>query len=150
MTFPVFIFLSLFFNLNQAVEKQPLNVFNEPLQACCTDPMTGYYRNGFCQTGADDRGTHVVCAEMTAEFLAFTKSKGNDLSTPILAYNFPGLKPGDGWCLCILRWLEAEKAGVAPKINLKATNKKALEYTTLQLLEQYKAKNWLYLVIKFD
>ncbi len=141
MTFPVFLFLSLFLNPNQTVEKQPLNVYNKPLQSCCTDPMTGYYRNGFCQTGGDDRGTHVVCAIMTEEFLTYTKSRGNDLSTPIPVYNFPGLKPGDGWCLCILRWLEAEKAGVAPKINLKATNKKALEYTTLQLLEQYEAKN---------
>lgn len=99
--------------------------------------MTGYYRNGFCQTGSDDRGTHVVCAIMTEEFLTYTKSKGNDLSTPIPAYNFPGLKPGDRWCLCILRWLEAEKAGVAPKINLKSTNKKALEYTSVKILEKY-------------
>jgi hypothetical protein len=102
--------------------------------------MTGYYRNGFCQTGSDDRGTHVVCAEMTEEFLSYTKSKGNDLSTPIPAYNFPGLKPGDRWCLCIIRWLEAEKAGVAPKINLKSTNKKALEYTNLKMLEKYATK----------
>lgn len=86
---------------------QPVNVLGSPLAACCTDPMTGYYRDGFCNTGASDVGTHVVCAVMTEEFLAFTRSRGNDLSTPSSAYRFPGLKPGDGWCLCALRWREA-------------------------------------------
>lgn len=137
MNILLLLFFNLLINQSQIVEKQPLNVYNETLQSCCTSPMTGYYRNGFCQTGGDDRGTHVVCAEMTEEFLSYTKSRGNDLSTPIPAYNFPGLKPGDRWCLCILRWLEAEEAGVAPKVNLKSTNKKALEYTTLKKLEKY-------------
>jgi uncharacterized protein (DUF2237 family) len=140
MIFPVFLLFSLFTNQIQLVETQPLNIYDEPLQSCCTAPMTGYYRNGFCQTGSDDRGTHVVCAEMTEDFLSYTKSKGNDLSTPIPAYDFPGLKPGDRWCLCIIRWLEAEKAGIAPKINLKSTNKKALEYTNLKMLEKYAVK----------
>lgn len=114
-----------------------LNVYNKPLIACCYDPMTGYFRDGYCSTLAEDTGTHVVCAEITEAFLIFTKSKGNDLSTPIPQWKFPGLKPGDKWCLCISRWLEAEKAGVAPKIDLNATHSKALEFTSLQLLEQY-------------
>lgn len=115
------------------------NVFGKPLIACCTDPMTGYFRDGYCRTASSDQGTHVVCAIMTEEFLSFTKKRGNDLSTPIPRRNFPGLKVGDGWCLCILRWLEAEKAGVAPRIKLDATDLRALDYTTLELLETYAA-----------
>ncbi|WP_035337005.1 DUF2237 domain-containing protein [Dokdonia sp. PRO95] len=115
----------------------PLNVLETPLIACCYDPMTGFFRDGYCRTAAVDQGTHVVCAIMTKDFLAYTKSKGNDLSTPIPQWNFPGLKPGDGWCLCILRWLEAEKAGVAPIIKLAATDQKALEYTTIDMLKKY-------------
>lgn len=115
-----------------------LNLYKKPLISCCTDPMTGYFRDGYCRTMPQDTGTHVVCALITNQFLEFTKSKGNDLSTPIPQWNFPGLKAGDKWCLCISRWLEAEKAGVAPKIDLEATHIKALEFTTLQLLEQYK------------
>lgn len=115
------------------------NVFGKPLIACCTDPMTGYFRDGYCRTASSDHGTHVVCAIMTEEFLSFTKKRGNDLSTPIPHWNFPGLKVGDGWCLCILRWLEAEKAGVAPSIKLEATDLRALDYTTLELLETYAA-----------
>lgn len=113
------------------------NVLGEPLIACCTDPMTGYFRDGYCRTVDEDRGTHVVCAIMTEAFLTYTKSKGNDLSTPIPHWSFPGLKPGDGWCLCITRWLEAKKAGVAPKIKLEATAHEALNYTTLELLKEY-------------
>jgi len=90
------------------------NVYGETLIGCCTEPMTGYFRDGYCRTASIDRGTHVVCAVMTEAFLNYTKTRGNDLSTPIPQYNFPGLKPNDGWCLCIMRWLEAEKAGVAP------------------------------------
>ncbi len=116
---------------------QPLNVLGTSLESCCNDPLTGYWRDGYCRTASEDRGTHVVCALMTQEFLDDTKSRGNDLSTTIAAYNFPGLKPGDKWCLCILRWLEAEKAGVAPLINLKSTDGAALKYTTLELLEKY-------------
>ena len=115
----------------------PLNILGTPLIACCYDPMTGFFRDGYCMTAAVDQGTHVVCAIMTKDFLAYTKSKGNDLSTPIPQWNFPGLKPGDGWCLCILRWLEAEKAGVAPLIKLAATAEKALEYTTIDMLKKY-------------
>lgn len=118
-------------------ESAPQNVFGEALQTCCTEPMTGYYRNGKCQTGNDDLGTHVACAVLSKEFLDFTKSKGNDLSTPIPAYDFPGLKPGDKWCLCILRWKEAYEAGVAPALDLKATNKKALEYVSMEILSDF-------------
>ena len=99
--------------------------------------MTGYYRDGYCNTGASDTGTHVVAAIISQEFLDFTKSRGNDLTTPIPEYAFPGLKPGDGWCLCALRWLEAEQAGVAPPINLKATHEKALEFIELETLKKY-------------
>lgn len=118
-------------------ETSPTNIYGNPLQSCCTDPMTGFYRNGLCQTGSDDRGTHIVCAVLTKEFLDFTKSRGNDLSTPIPAYDFPGLKPGDKWCLCILRWKEAYDARVAPKLDLKATNSKALEYVSMEVLSSY-------------
>jgi uncharacterized protein (DUF2237 family) len=113
------------------------NVYGSPIASCCTDPVTGFYRDGKCITGPDDHGTHIVCAQMTKEFLDFTKGRGNDLSTPYPAYNFPGLKAGDCWCLCISRWLEAVEAGVAPPINLQATHEKALEYTTIELLELY-------------
>ncbi|SCY28387.1 hypothetical protein SAMN05192588_2040 [Nonlabens sp. Hel1_33_55] len=113
------------------------NVFGKPLMGCCTDPMTGFYRDGYCRTSNADTGTHVVCAIMTKEFLEYTKSKGNDLSTPIPEYRFPGLKPDDKWCLCISRWLEAEKAGVAPLIDLDATDEKALEYTNIHVLKTY-------------
>tara|TARA_B100000073_G_C23738889_1_gene573088 strand:+ start:3310 stop:3699 length:390 start_codon:yes stop_codon:yes gene_type:complete len=100
-----------------------VNIDNNPLQICGTDPMTGFYRNGYCKTGPDDAGTHTVCAKMTNEFLEFTKSMGNDLSTPT-SY-FPGLKEGDNWCLCAIRWEQAKKAGKAPKVIANATNKKS-------------------------
>lgn len=104
------------------------NVLATPLQPCCTDPMTGFYRTGTCQTGPRDTGSHVVCAIMTEEFLSYTKAQGNDLSTPRPEYDFPGLKPGDGWCLCALRWKEAYDAGVAPPVKLEATHEAALKY----------------------
>ncbi len=113
------------------------NVFGKPLLGCCTEPMTGFYRDGYCRTSKADTGTHVVCAVMTSDFLEYTKSRGNDLSTPIPAYNFPGLQPRDKWCLCINRWLEARAAGVAPSIDLNATDQKALDYTSLETLEEY-------------
>ena len=113
------------------------NVLGDKLQACCTSPMTGFYRNGSCETGPSDLGTHVVCAQVTEEFLNYTKSKGNDLSTPIPAYDFPGLKPGDKWCLCASRWKEAISAGVAPPIDLAATHEAALEYVSLEILQEY-------------
>lgn len=114
-----------------------LNVLNQPLQHCCTSPMTGFYRDGFCKTGSKDHGTHTVCAIVTKEFLEFSASKGNDLMTPIPQWNFPGLTPGDKWCLCISRWLQAEKAGKAPYIVLEATHIKSLSYCSLELLRKY-------------
>ena len=114
-----------------------LNVYGEELQLCCMDPVTGYYRNGRCLTDASDYGTHIVCARMTDEFLQFSKARGNDLITPKPSFSFPGLKAGDKWCLCISRWVEARKEGVAPPINLYATHIKALEYVPLTILESY-------------
>ena len=113
------------------------NVLGEKLAICCTDPMTGFYRDGKCNTGVGDMGAHVVCAEMTEEFLNFTKARGNDLSTPAPMYNFPGLKPGDCWCLCALRWKEALDEGVAPPVVLAATHASTLEYVNLADLKKY-------------
>lgn len=108
------------------------NVFGEDLITCSTEPMTGFYRDGCCHTGPADQGRHVVCAVMTEEFLAFTKAQGNDLSTPRPEYRFPGLKPGDHWCLCALRWREAHEAGVAPLVVLEATHEKVLDYVRME------------------
>jgi len=113
------------------------NVLGGPLGTCCTSPMTGFYRDGYCNTGAGDYGAHIVCAQMTEEFLAFTKAQGNDLSTPVPAFQFPGLKPGDRWCLCASRWKEALDAGVAPPVVLESTHASALEYISLKELKQY-------------
>lgn len=113
------------------------NVLGSPLQSCCTAPLTGFYRDGFCRTGAGDVGVHVVCAQMTADFLAFTQAQGNDLSTPMPAYQFPGLQPGDCWCLCAARWKEALDAGVVPPVVLEATHAAALEYVSLHELQQH-------------
>lgn len=113
------------------------NVLGEALVPCSTSPMTGFYRDGCCRTGAGDHGAHVVCAEMTAEFLAFTKRQGNDLSTPVPAFQFPGLQPGDRWCLCASRWREALEAGVAPPVLLNATHALALEYVSLSDLQSH-------------
>jgi hypothetical protein len=118
------------------MNKNSKNVFGEPLIECSSDPLTGFYRNGCCDTGPEDRGKHTVCAVMTEEFLQFSKSRGNDLITPIPRFNFPGLEPGDHWCLCVLRWLEAYKEGAAPNVILEATNELALEVVEMeQLLE---------------
>ncbi len=114
-----------------------LNVLGTALKPCCNDPATGYFRDGFCRTIQEDSGTHILCAVVTQEFLDFTKSRGNDLSTPIPQFNFPGLKAGSKCCLCISRWLESERAGKAPFVVLEATHQKALEYTTLELLQKY-------------
>lgn len=103
------------------------NVFGNPLKPCSTQPLTGYYRDGSCNTGSHDLGTHTVCAVMTEEFLRFSFDRGNDLITPIPQYMFPGLGPGDYWCLCALRWKEAFEAGAAPPVILEATNEKTLE-----------------------
>ena len=113
------------------------NVLGEKLAMCCTDPMTGFYRDGKCNTGVGDMGAHVVCAQMTEEFLNFTKARGNDLSTPAPMYDFPGLKPGDCWCLCALRWKEALDKGVAPPVVLAATHASTLEYVNLADLKKY-------------
>jgi hypothetical protein len=113
------------------------NVLGGDLETCSTSPMTGFYRNGCCETGGDDRGVHIVCAVMTEAFLAFTQSQGNDLSTPAPVFGFPGLKPGDKWCLCADRWKEALNAGVAPPVDLAATHARALEYLSLTELQQH-------------
>ena len=113
------------------------NVLGTELQTCCTDPMTGFFRTGTCVTGTQDRGTHVVCARVTAEFLTYTKAQGNDLSTAVPGSSFPGLNPGDKWCLCASRWKEALEAGVAPPVNLAATHSTALKYVSLADLQQH-------------
>jgi hypothetical protein len=120
----------------QLMTTPPKNVLGTELKKCCDSPKTGFYRNGFCHTGPEDHGTHVACATLTKEFLEFTKQRGNDLMTPRPDWNFPGLKPGDKWCLCALRWLEAKKAGVAPKLDLEATHEKMLEFVTLEELKK--------------
>lgn len=114
-----------------------LNVLGEPLQSCCTNPMTGFYRSGSCETGPQDFGAHVVCAEVNAEFLAFSKLRGNDLSTPQPDFGFPGLKPGDRWCLCAARWVEAQEAGMAPPVKLTATHERVLEFISFEVLKQH-------------
>lgn len=113
------------------------NVLGGPLMECSRDPLTGYYRDGSCLTGSSDLGTHTVCAKVTDAFLQFSRERGNDLITPVPAYQFPGLKPGDYWCLCASRWVEALKAGVAPTLKLEATHEKTLEYVSLDVLIQY-------------
>ena len=102
--------------------RSPRNVFGDPLEACSISPMTGFYRDGRCNTGREDVGSHTVCAVITATFLDFSKSRGNDLSTPAPEFGFPGLKPGDRWCLCVPRWQEAFEAGQAPRVVLRATD----------------------------
>lgn len=119
---------------------QSRNVFGEPIETCNEDPITGFYRNGCCDSGEDDRGDHTVCAIMTADFLEFSKSKGNDLSTPIPQYNFPGLQPGDRWCLCAPRWKEAYEAGMAPKVVLEATNELTLDVVSMEMLLEHAYK----------
>ena len=113
------------------------NVLGEPLQACSSDPLTGFFRNGYCTTGPDDVGRHVVCAEMTAEFLAFSKSRGNDLSTPRPEMAFPGLRPGDRWCLVAERWVEALAAGMAPRVALMSSHQGALKHVDLATLKRF-------------
>ena len=113
------------------------NVLGGELKECSRAPLTGFYRDGCCNTGADDAGIHIVCAEMTEDFLKFSKAVGNDLSTPIPPFNFPGLKPGDKWCLCVARWAEALEAGVAPAVDLEATHISALEFVSLEDLKKH-------------
>jgi len=113
------------------------NVLGGELQTCSTDPMTGWFRDGCCETQVADRGRHLVCTVMTADFLAFSKSRGNDLSTPRPEYNFPGLKAGDRWCLCLDRWKEAHVAGCAPQVILEATHQIALERVPIETFQAF-------------
>lgn len=114
-----------------------LNVFGEPLEPCSNEPLTGFFRDGCCNTCAEDVGSHTVCAEVSADFLDYSRFVGNDLSTPHPEFGFPGLKPGDRWCLCAGRWLQAYEKGMAPKVFLKNTHIRALETVPLELLEQF-------------
>jgi hypothetical protein len=116
---------------------ESLNVLGEPLKPCSFDPMTGFFRDGCCNTGPEDRGRHLVCARMTEEFLTFSRARGNDLSTPRPEFGFLGLRPGDRWCLCADRWVEAWQAGVAPKIVLASTHRAALRHVDLEVLREY-------------
>ena len=118
-------------------EEEQLNIFNEPLEACSFDPVTGFFRSGCCETSEQDTGSHTVCAIMTEEFLKFSKSKGNDLSTPVPAFDFPGLNSGDRWCLCAARWLEAYEAGSAPSIIARATHRRALEIIPMEVIKEF-------------
>lgn len=115
------------------------NVLGGDLYDCSIDPMTGWMRDGCCNTDAGDVGVHTVCAVMTEEFLAFSMSVGNDLSTPMSEYGFPGLRPGDRWCICASRWVEARDAGMAPKVVLEATHARTLEWATLAELQAHRA-----------
>ena len=117
--------------------RQSRNVLGEPLIACSTQPMTGFFRNGCCDTAPEDVGSHTVCVVLTDEFLQFSKSRGNDLSTPLPDYGFPGLKAGERWCLCAPRWAEALEAGKAPRVVLRATHEGALEYCNLADLKRH-------------
>jgi uncharacterized protein len=113
------------------------NVLGGPLQLCCRAPMTGFHRDGCCRTGPEDHGVHSVCTRVTEEFLRFSKKRGNDLSTPQPSFGFPGLRPGDGWCLCAARWKEALDAGVAPPVVLEATHEDTLRFVSLEELRAH-------------
>jgi uncharacterized protein (DUF2237 family) len=116
---------------------RPRNVLGGPLADCCNNPVTGFFRDGCCNTGPEDHGAHVVCVQVTKEFLEFSVARGNDLSTPMPDFGFPGLNPGDRWCLCAARWREALNAGMAPSVVLTATHERALDYVTLEALKKY-------------
>jgi uncharacterized protein (DUF2237 family) len=116
---------------------ESLNVFEEPLESCGADPVTGFFRDGCCNTSELDGGSHTVCAVLTREFLEFSRAQGNDLITPRPEFGFPGLKPGDRWCLCASRWLEAKRNGVAPRVYLRATHRRALERVPLETLKPH-------------
>ena len=118
-------------------EKIQLNIFSEEIEDCSCDPMTGFFRNGCCETSDHDAGSHTVCALMNKEFLEFSSSRGNDLINPVPAFHFPGLNPGDRWCLCANRWLEAYEAGATPHIIAKATNIKALEIIEIEQIKEF-------------
>ena len=114
-----------------------VNVFGEPLEDCNKDPVAGFFRDGCCNTSDQDLGSHTVCVRVTREFLDFSLSRGNDLSTPHPEFEFPGLRPGDRWCLCAARWLEAYQHGKAPRVMLKSTHARALEVVPLSVLRKY-------------
>ena len=116
---------------------ESLNVFGEPLELCGADPVTGFLRDGKCNTCTEDAGSHTVCVEVTRVFLEFSRFRGNDLSTQMPEYNFPGLQPGDSWCLCAGRWLEAAENNMAPRVHLKRTHIRALEIVPMELLKKY-------------
>jgi uncharacterized protein (DUF2237 family) len=115
---------------------ESLNVFDEPLEPCGQDPVTGFFRDGCCNTSDDDHGSHTVCVEVSKEFLEFSRFRGNDLTTPVPQAAFPGLSPGDSWCLCAVRWLEAFEHDMAPRVHLTRTHKRALEVVPLEKLKQ--------------
>ena len=116
---------------------ESLNVFDERLESCSEDPKTGFFRDGCCNTSAQDGGSHTVCVELTQEFLEFSKSRGNDLMTPFPEYGFPGLRAGQRWCLCASRWLEAHREGRAPRVYLRRTHRRALETVPMEVLRSY-------------
>ena len=116
-----------------------VNVLGEPLESCSEEPMAGFFRDGCCNTSDEDLGSHTVCVEVTREFLEFSRFRGNDLSTPVPEYGFPGVKPRDRWCLCAARWLEAQQHGMAPRVMLRGTHQRALEIVPLNLLKEYAA-----------
>jgi uncharacterized protein (DUF2237 family) len=116
-------------------DEQPKNVLGEPLDVCSLSPRTGFTRSGACETGPQDFGSHTVCTQVTQEFLAFSRARGNDLTTPVPQFDFPGLKPGDRWCLCAARWKEAFDAGCSPRVVLRATHARALEIVSLDALK---------------
>ena len=119
--------------------KPARNVLGEPMEICCEKPLTGFYRNGRCDTGPDDLGVHTVCIRATTEFLEYSSSVGNDLSTPMTEYGFPGLQEGDRWCLCLARWKQAYNAGKAPQIYLASTHEASLELVPLKVLQKFAA-----------
>lgn len=118
-------------------QEKSINVLGEPLETCGNDPVTGFFRDGCCNTGSEDMGSHTVCAVVSDEFLAFSRSRGNDLTKPRPEFGFPGLRAGDGWCLCAGRWREALEAGCAPRVRLKATHHTALEICDLADLKRH-------------
>ena len=116
---------------------EEINVLGEPLQACSERPLTGFFRDAMCNTCNEDVASHTVCIQASKEFLEYSRFKGNDLSTPVPEYGFAGVKPGDGWCLCAARWLEAYQSGMAPRVHLMKTHKRALEVVPLEKLREY-------------
>lgn len=118
-------------------KEESVNVFGEALESCSENPMTGFFRDGCCNTSAQDAGSHTVCVALTQEFLEYSRFRGNDLSTPMPQYGFPGLQPGDLWCLCAARWLEAYHHGMAPKVHLRRTHRRALDIVPLDVLRKY-------------